>query len=37
MKKVVEWYNCLKEYASLDFVKEGEAEGDKPAEEAEVE
>ena len=22
MKKVVEWYNCLKEYASLDFETE---------------
>lgn len=33
MKKVVEWYNALKEYASLDFVEpeeepeEGQAEG----------
>ena len=26
MKKVVEWYNCLKEYASLDFETEGEGE-----------
>ena len=26
MKKVVEWYNCLKEYASLDFEKEDEGE-----------
>ena len=24
MKKVVEWYNCLKKYASLDFVEEEE-------------
>lgn len=24
MKKVVEWYSCLKNYASLDFVKEEE-------------
>ena len=26
MKKVVEWYSCLKEYASLDFVQEEEQE-----------
>ncbi|MCR5018639.1 MAG: DUF5606 domain-containing protein [Bacteroidales bacterium] len=26
MKKVVEWYNCLKNYASLDFVVEEEEE-----------
>ena len=26
MKKVVEWYNCLKKYASLDFVAEEEEE-----------
>lgn len=26
MKKVVEWYNCLKAYASLDFLTEAEAE-----------
>jgi len=26
MKKVVEWYNCLKKYASLDFVVEEEEE-----------
>lgn len=25
MKKVVEWYNCLREYASLDFETEDEA------------
>lgn len=24
MKKVVEWYNCLREYASLDFATEDE-------------
>lgn len=31
MKKVVEWYNCLREFASLDFVEEEEekAEPDK--------
>ena len=28
MKKVVEWYNCLKEYASLDFTKEDENTGE---------
>ena len=32
MKKVVDWYNELKNYASLDFVEEEEAEA--PAEEA---
>ena len=26
MKKVVEWYNLLLKYASLDFVEEDEAE-----------
>jgi hypothetical protein len=26
MKKVVEWYNNLKEFESLDFVVEGEEE-----------
>ncbi len=26
MKKIVGWYNCLKNYASLDFVEEEEAE-----------
>ena len=26
MKKVVEWYNALKKYASLDFVNPEEAE-----------
>lgn len=26
MKKVCEWYNCLKEYASLDFLTEKERE-----------
>ena len=26
MKKVVEWYNCLKEYASLDFETEEDNE-----------
>jgi len=33
MKKVVEWYNCLKEYASLDFTTE--EEGDAKAAEKE--
>ena len=33
MKKVVEWYNCLHKYASLDFVEEEERE-QAPAEEA---
>jgi len=33
MKKVVEWYNCLKNYASLDFLtdEEREAEAAKEA------
>ena len=33
MKKVVEWYNCLKNYASLDFLtdEEREAEAQKEA------
>ena len=26
MKKVVDWYSCLKNYATLDFVQEEEAE-----------
>lgn len=26
MKKVVDWYNCLKNFASLDFTAEGEEE-----------
>ena len=26
MKKVVDWYNELKNFASLEFVEEGEAE-----------
>ncbi len=26
MKKIVGWYNCLKNYASLDFVEEEEAQ-----------
>jgi hypothetical protein len=26
MKKVVEWYNELKQFASLDFEEEGDAE-----------
>lgn len=26
MKKVLDWYNCLVEYASLDFVEEEESE-----------
>ena len=29
MKKVLDWYNCLQEFASLDFVEEEE---EKPAE-----
>ncbi len=33
MKKVVDWYNCLREYASLDFVEPEE----EKAEESEVE
>ena len=39
MKKVVEWYNCLKEYASLDFTKEDENTGEsaETAEEKKVE
>ncbi len=32
MKKVADWYNCLKDYASLDFVEPEEAE--EAAEEA---
>ena len=31
MKKVLDWYNCLQEFASLEFVEEEEEE--KPAEE----
>ena len=31
MKKVVEWYNELKEFASLDFVQEGEEAAQEPA------
>ena len=33
MKKVVEWYNCLKKYASLEFLtdEEREAEANKEA------
>ena len=26
MKKVVDWYNCLKNYASLDFEQEEQQE-----------
>ena len=39
MEKVVEWYNCLKEYASLDFTKEDENTGEsaETAEEKKVE
>ena len=33
MKKVVEWYNELKEFASLDFVQEGEEAAQEPASE----
>ena len=32
MKKVVDWYNELKNYASLDFEDEEEAEAEAPAE-----
>lgn len=32
MKKVVDWYNELKNFASLEFVEEGEAEEAKQAE-----
>ncbi len=31
MKKVVEWYNELKNFASLDFEEEGETETEEPA------
>ena len=31
MKKILDWYNCLQEFASLEFVEEEEEE--KPAEE----
>ena len=33
MKKVVEWYNEIKNYASFDFVNPDEEEEEKPAEE----
>ena len=33
MKKVVEWYNALKHYASLDFVEEGDAAAETEPEE----
>lgn len=32
MKKVVDWYNCLHDYASLDFMTEEEAEEARKAE-----
>lgn len=32
MKKVVEWYNCLLKYASLDFVAPEDAEGQQDGE-----
>ena len=32
MKKVVEWYNALKKYASLDFADEEQAAGEEAAE-----
>ena len=31
MKKVVDWYNEIKKYASLDFAEEEEAEAEEPA------
>ena len=31
MKKVIDWYNELVQYASLDFVEEEEAAGDAEA------
>ena len=31
MKKVVEWYNCLKNFASLDFVEEEQASWEETA------
>ena len=33
MRKVVEWYNEIKEYASFDFVDPDEKEGEKQSEE----
>ena len=35
MKKVLEWYNCLRSYASLDFVDDEEEEAQGAAEEKE--
>jgi len=34
MKKVVEWYNCLKDNASLEFASEGEETAEEPADNA---
>ena len=34
MKKVLDWYNCLVKYASLDFVEEENEEAESAAEEA---
>lgn len=28
MKKVLDWYNCLQQYASVEFVEEADAESD---------
>lgn len=33
MKKVADWYNCLREYASLDFEDDDKSEEEQPAEE----
>lgn len=30
MKKILDWYNCLVKYASLDFVEEGEETKQEP-------
>ena len=30
MKKILDWYNCLVQYASLDFVEEGEETKQEP-------
>ena len=34
MRKVVDWYNALKHYASLEFVTDEEREADAAAKEA---
>lgn len=36
MKKVVEWYNCLKNYASLDFASDEEGKEENKEESAEA-